>query len=159
MLYFLEISIYLLSFIVSPLFLHSRILICFHTSLIDCFILLFHQGSFISYSLFVFFNPNFFPTYTAVALISLFLSLILILSVLILFNISFTSLKTLLTAFQSIFFRLIGVFIFPPFNIVIISSITSVLASFLPWFSRILIVVSPSDKGSVTSDVIISSST
>ena len=88
-LYLCSITLYFSFLLICPCFLCSELLICFHRSCIDCYILLFHQGSFTAFALLWFgLRPTFLPSRMTHALINLLV--LVILSDLISFRIVFT---------------------------------------------------------------------
>ena len=101
-----SITLYFYFYLISPRFFLSKMLICFHNSCIDCFILLFHQVSFTAFPLFWFgFRPTFFPTKMTHALINLLVSAIFpdLTSVRKAFTLIVQSLSKFLSTFLTLF--------------------------------------------------------
>ena len=106
-----SITLYFYFYLISPRFFLSKMLICFHNSCIDCFILLFHQVSFTAFPLFWFgFRPTFFPTKMTHALINLLVSAIFpdLISVRKAFTLIAQSLSKFLSTFLTLFQIIIG---------------------------------------------------
>ena len=103
-LYLCSITLCFSFFLISPCFFCSKMLICFHSSCIDCYIILFHQGSFTAFTYLWFdFRPTFLPTKMTHALINLLVSVRL--SDLISFKITFTFIVKSLSKFLSTFWN------------------------------------------------------